>query len=201
MRFPIRATVACVAISVLVGPVHRPGGQHLLQRRTGSSTAAEWRTVARAASRELQRPPLVVGITWPHSTPTVAPTPTVSATPSPGPTRPTTPRQRDRVGPVAPTPPASGDPKSFALGLVGRVQFSCVDKIFTHESHWRWSARNPISGAYGIPQALPKEKMASAGKDWLTNPFTQIRWGIGYMNSKYGSPCAAWAYWQRNGSY
>ncbi|MEZ5098039.1 MAG: hypothetical protein R2731_19335 [Nocardioides sp.] len=62
------------------------------------------------------------------------------------------------------------------------------------ESGWRVNADNPYSSAYGIPQALPGSKMASAGPDWATNPVTQIRWGLGYIRDRYGSPCGAWSF-------
>ena len=68
------------------------------------------------------------------------------------------------------------------------------------ESGWRYNAEN-ASGAYGIPQALPGSKMASAGPDWQTNPTTQIKWGLGYIKGRYGSPCQAWAAWQAQGWY
>ncbi len=76
------------------------------------------------------------------------------------------------------------------------AQFPCLVDLWNGESGWSWSAANPSSGAYGIPQALPGWKMASAGSDWLTNPATQISWGMGYIKSVYGSPCAAWGTWQ-----
>jgi hypothetical protein len=60
------------------------------------------------------------------------------------------------------------------------------------ESSWRYDAENP-DGAYGIPQAYPASKMASAGSDWRTNPATQIKWGLGYITGRYGTPCGAWA--------
>jgi len=62
------------------------------------------------------------------------------------------------------------------------------------------NAANP-SGAYGIPQALPGSKMASAGADWATNPATQITWGLGYITSRYGTPCGAWGQSQSAGWY
>lgn len=74
----------------------------------------------------------------------------------------------------------------------GSDQFACLDKLWTKESNWRVNADNPTSSAYGIPQALPGKKMASAGADWQTNPRTQIIWGLGYIKSTYGTPCAAW---------
>jgi hypothetical protein len=79
-------------------------------------------------------------------------------------------------------------------------QFGCLNDIFTRESGWRYNAEN-ASGAYGIPQALPGSKMASAGPNWQTNPTTQIKWGLGYIKGRYGTPCKAWAAWQVQGWY
>jgi hypothetical protein len=73
-------------------------------------------------------------------------------------------------------------------------QRHCLNLLWTRESLWEPEAANPYSGAYGIPQALPASKMAAAGADWRTNPATQIRWGLGYIKSAYGSPCNAWAH-------
>ncbi|WP_330304240.1 MULTISPECIES: transglycosylase SLT domain-containing protein [unclassified Streptomyces] len=81
------------------------------------------------------------------------------------------------------------------------AQFNAFSKIVEHESGWNISATNASSGAYGLVQALPGSKMASAGADWKTNPKTQIKWGLDYMNSRYGSPAAAWNFWQANGWY
>jgi membrane-bound lytic murein transglycosylase MltF len=81
------------------------------------------------------------------------------------------------------------------------AQFQCFSNIVSHESGWNPSATNASSGAYGLVQALPGSKMASAGADWKTNPSTQIKWGVDYMNSRYGSPCAAWTFWQANHWY
>lgn len=80
-------------------------------------------------------------------------------------------------------------------------QFSCLDQLWIHESNWLVYAENPSSGAYGIPQALPPEKMADAGSDWRTNPYTQIEWGLDYIDSRYGTPCGAWDFWQDNNWY
>ena len=71
-------------------------------------------------------------------------------------------------------------------------QFGCLVNLWNKESHWNTHAANP-SGAYGIPQALPGSKMASAGPDWQNNARTQIKWGLGYIKSRYGAPCDAWA--------
>jgi hypothetical protein len=76
-----------------------------------------------------------------------------------------------------------------------------LDQLWTHESHWDPTASNPSSGAFGIPQALPGAKMASAGSDWETNAATQIAWGLSYISARYGTPCDAWSFWQNNNWY
>ncbi|WNB85095.1 ubiquitin-like domain-containing protein [Cellulomonas sp. ATA003] len=109
----------------------------------------------------------------------------------------------------APSAPVSVDPGS-AQGIAremvlargwGEDQFSCLVKLWHKESGWRVTADNPSSSAYGIPQALPGSKMASAGADWRTNPATQIRWGLGYIDGRYGTPCAAWGHSQARNWY
>ena len=81
------------------------------------------------------------------------------------------------------------------------AQYAAFSKIVEHESGWNVTATNSSSGAYGLVQALPGSKMASAGSDWKTNAKTQIKWGLDYMKSRYGSPTGAWAFWQANGWY
>lgn len=81
------------------------------------------------------------------------------------------------------------------------VQFDCLDRLFTRESHWNPRATNHSSGAYGIPQALPGSKMATAGADWRTNGVTQVRWGLRYIARRYGTPCGAWAHSEATGWY
>jgi hypothetical protein len=103
-------------------------------------------------------------------------------------------------------PAASGSPQSIAQALLGSFgwsssEFSCLQPLWAGESGWSVTASNPSTGAYGIPQALPGAKMASAGADWQTNAATQIRWGLGYIKSTYGSPCAAWSHEQSAGWY
>ncbi|MFJ1758387.1 transglycosylase SLT domain-containing protein [Kitasatospora sp. NPDC088134] len=94
-----------------------------------------------------------------------------------------------------------GSVQDMALQIVGDAdQFQCFSQIVKRESGWNYTAMNP-SGAYGLVQAFPGSKMASAGADWRTNPATQIKWGLNYMNSRYGSPCGAWSYWQAHQSY
>ncbi|MFE0060322.1 transglycosylase SLT domain-containing protein [Streptomyces sp. NPDC059003] len=98
--------------------------------------------------------------------------------------------------------PAGGDAKAVAQRMItDAAQFQCFDRIVSHESGWDITATNASSGAYGLVQALPGSKMASAGADWKTNPETQIEWGHKYMNERYGSPCGAWSHWQSNGWY
>ncbi|MEV8337151.1 hypothetical protein [Leucobacter sp. NPDC077196] len=108
--------------------------------------------------------------------------------------------------------PGGGDPgggvsidpagaKAYARSSLGAHgwgddQFSCLVSLWNGESGWRADALNPYSGAYGIPQSLPAEKMAAAGPDWRTNGNTQVDWGLSYIQAAYGSPCAAWVAWQ-----
>ncbi|GGP72081.1 CHAP domain-containing protein [Streptomyces melanogenes] len=81
------------------------------------------------------------------------------------------------------------------------TQFGALDAIWSRESGWNQFAKNPSSGAYGIPQSLPASKMASSGRDWLTNPVTQEQWGLGYIKDRYGDPAKAWDFWKRNHWY
>jgi hypothetical protein len=76
----------------------------------------------------------------------------------------------------------------------GDDQFGCLVDLWNKESGWNVYATNPSSGAYGIPQALPGDKMATAGADWQTNAATQIKWGLGYISGRYGTPCGAWSH-------
>ncbi|MFI9099568.1 transglycosylase SLT domain-containing protein [Streptomyces fildesensis] len=91
--------------------------------------------------------------------------------------------------------------KAMALQIVGSSQFQCFSNIVEHESGWDYTATNQSSGAYGLVQSYPGNKMASVGADWRTNPATQIKWGLNYMNERYDSPCGAWSYWQQHQSY
>ncbi|MFI0450994.1 transglycosylase SLT domain-containing protein [Actinomadura sp. 6N118] len=110
-------------------------------------------------------------------------------------------------------PPTGGDPvpagKAQAIaksmlpsyGFTGKGEFGCLVKLWNKESGWNTYAQNPSSGAYGIAQALPGSKMASAGSDWRTNPRTQIKWGLGYIKSRYKTPCGAWGAFLDKGWY
>ncbi|MGN6130598.1 MAG: lytic transglycosylase domain-containing protein [Nocardioidaceae bacterium] len=94
---------------------------------------------------------------------------------------------------------SSQDPRTIAKALLPSFgfdssQFTCLDELYMQESGWNVHADNPTSSAYGIPQALPGSKMASAGSDWQNNAETQIRWGLQYIKASYGTPCGAEAH-------
>jgi uncharacterized protein YabE (DUF348 family) len=98
---------------------------------------------------------------------------------------------------TAPVDPGSARALGQAMAAErgwGADEFSCLDQLWQKESGWRWNADNPSSSAYGIAQANPGSKMATVGSDWLTNPATQIEWGLGYISGRYGTPCGAWAH-------
>jgi hypothetical protein len=99
-----------------------------------------------------------------------------------------------------------GTPREIAKNLLAdhgwaESQFSCLDSLWTKESRWKTSADNPTSTAYGIPQALPGNRMAAYGSDWRTNPVVQIKWGLDYIENTYGSPCSAWSHSKAKGWY
>jgi hypothetical protein len=87
------------------------------------------------------------------------------------------------------------------FGWTPRRQFRYLRWLWNAESGWRVHAQNPYSGAYGIPQALPGSKMASAGSNWQNSARTQIRWGMRYIRAVYGSPQRAWEHEQAYGWY
>jgi len=102
--------------------------------------------------------------------------------------------------------PDPGSAQAIAYDMVlsrgwGDDEFACLVALWNKESGWRVNAYNASSGAYGIPQSLPGNKMASAGADWETNPATQISWGLGYVQGRYGTPCGAWGHSQSTGWY
>ena len=107
---------------------------------------------------------------------------------------------------VTSTPPDPNTAQSIAYNLMASFGFSpttyfgCLLDLWNRESGWSYDAEN-ASGAYGIPQALPGSKMASAGPDWQTNPATQIKWGLSYIKQLYGNPCGAWDFEDANGYY
>ena len=115
-------------------------------------------------------------------------------------------RESDEVEAASSTDADPGSSRAIAQQMLsergfGNGQWSCLDDLWQKESGWDHTADNPSSSAYGIPQSLPGSKMASAGSDWETNPATQISWGLGYIESRYGSPCAAWEHSVSNNWY
>ncbi len=116
-----------------------------------------------------------------------------------------------QAAPVVAAAPAAGTPdpgtaQAIAYAMLksmglGDEEYSCLVALWNRESHWNVYASNSSSGAYGIPQALPGEKMASAGADWATNPATQITWGLSYISSRYSTPCGAWTHSEDVGWY
>jgi hypothetical protein len=150
---------------------------------------AHWQTARKQAAKKAA----AARIADAHSSAVPAAQPVAAAQPSPSPS------------PASAAPAASGSPQQIAEAMLGSFgwsssQFSCLDPLWAHESGWSVTAANP-DGAYGIPQALPGSKMASAGPDWQTDAATQIRWGLEYIQATYGSPCSAWAHEQATGWY
>jgi len=146
-------------------------------RREHAERAAARRAAKRAAALRAQRA-------------------AAAATPAPSPSS---------LAPSDSAPQPAGNPQQIASAMLGSFgwsssQFGCLVSLWNLESGWNVYASNP-SGAYGIPQALPGSKMASAGPDWQSNAATQIRWGLGYIKSDYGSPCGAWSHEQASGWY
>lgn len=132
----------------------------------------------------------------------------VYVTPKPTPTPTPAPTQASSSSSWSPpfVAPDPGTAQAIAYAMVtqrgwGDDQFACLVALWNKESGWRVGAYNAGSGAYGIPQALPGSKMASAGADWETNPATQIAWGLGYIGGRYDSPCGAWSHSQSTGWY
>ncbi|RAX45900.1 lytic transglycosylase domain-containing protein [Arthrobacter sp. AQ5-06] len=160
------------------------------QARQQAEAAAKAAALA-AAQKPAPAPPAVPGVP--------APAPVPSPTPAPPPVV------------VVPSVPggAVNDPagaKNYAAGQLaaygwGQDQFQCLASLWTKESNWLTTATNPYSGAYGIAQALPASKYATAGSDWLTSYRTQINWGLSYIADRYGSPCGAWNHSVANNWY
>lgn len=189
--------VAVTGYMVLLGPTHmRSSGAAIAAAAVSGSRAMEVLEQQRqqiivmdAASRTMS----VVG------QPKVAARPTAVAGTSGG----TTTDGTSVANLPAPDP---GTAQSIAYNMLSSfgwapgTYYSCLNNIWTRESGWRYNAEN-ASGAYGIPQALPGSKMATAGADWATDPATQIKWGLGYIQGRYGDPCKAWTFWQANGYY
>jgi hypothetical protein len=170
-----------------------------LRDQAAELSAAHWNTARAQAARKLATRKLAAKeaataqTTQNTATQNTATQNTATAQPTPSAT-------------ASAAPVASGSPQQIAQAMLGSFgwsssQFSCLDPLWAHESGWSVTAYNAGSGAYGIPQALPGSRMASAGPDWQTNAATQIRWGLEYIKGTYGSPCAAWDHEQATGWY
>ena len=154
----------------------------------------------------------LVGAMWPTPLPP-APSPTLAPTPSPTPSPTETPSPTASPTPT-PTRKPTSKPKpkpivyantvagarAYVRARIGTRGYNCVNAIWTAESKWNPRAGR-LTGAYGIPQAFPGSKMAAFGSNWRTSPITQVKWGIWYVNSRYGSACEAWAFWRSHGWY
>jgi hypothetical protein len=112
---------------------------------------------------------------------------------------------RIRTAPATGIPdPGSAQAIAYEMVLArgwSNSEYECLVALWNRESHWNVYAHNTSSGAYGIPQALPGDKMATVAADWRTNPVTQITWGLGYIAGRYGTPCGAWQHSEIKGWY
>ncbi len=202
---PVAATAATAATGIAIAGylvVFRPGNVP----DSGAAIAAAAMSGSRAvAVLEEQRQQMIVVSAAAHSTHLVG-RPKLAAQPGAGTSGGTGQGTSAGTVTVALPPPDPGTAQRIAYDLLSSygwspsTYFSCLNNIWTRESGWNYRAEN-ASGAYGIPQALPASKMASAGADYLTNPKTQIIWGLGYIKSTYGDPCSAWSFWQAHGYY
>ena len=187
------ATVAVVGISLLVitgrpGSATDPLGAAIAQVSSGKQGVA--------LEHERQKVILQDAATQAFS---VTSAPKISSAPPPA--------SADTGAAIVPAgpPPNPASAQGIAYKLLpsygfSTSQYGCLNDLWSRESGWRYNAEN-ASGAYGIPQALPGSKMASAGPDWQTNPTTQIKWGLGYIKAVYGSPCNAWGHEEADGWY
>ena len=107
----------------------------------------------------------------------------------------------------AATPVQQGSNRDLGQTLASQLygwtgdEWACLDNLWSRESGWSHTSHNRSSGAYGIPQALPGDKMASFGSDWASNPTTQIKWGLNYIAGRYATPCGAWAFFSKKNWY
>jgi hypothetical protein len=184
LRLTVTDQVAPPRAAVIAQQVGTQQAQWTAARQHAAAKAA----AARAAKSRIE----MAAVQTPAAT--VSPTATATPTATPQPTA------------TATAPAASGSPQQIAQAMLGSFgwsssQFACLNPLWAHESGWSVTASNASSGAYGIPQALPGSKMASAGPNWQTNATTQIKWGLQYIKGTYGSPCAAYAHEQSTGWY
>ena len=162
-----------------------------LARERASKLAAAKAAAAKAAAAKAAAQQVAAQQAAAQQAATAEPTATPQATPTVA---------------VQAAPVASGSAQQIAEQMLSQYgwsssQFSCLEPLWARESGWSVTAENPSSGAYGIPQAMPGSEMASAGADWQTDAATQVRWGLTYIQGRYGSPCGAWAHEESDGWY
>ena len=162
-----------------------------LARERASKLAAAKAAAAKAAAAKAAAQQVAAQQAAAQQAATAEPTATPQATPTVA---------------VQAAPVASGSAQQIAEQMLSQYgwsssQFSCLEPLWARESGWSVTAENPSSGAYGIPQAMPGSELASAGADWQTDAATQIRWGLIYIQGRYGSPCGAWAHEESDGWY
>jgi hypothetical protein len=170
-----------------------------------------WQKPPEPSGTPLPPPPitLVEQDVRPLRTPSVTlngPTPTATPSPStistyflagqtlPAPTPVPTPKP-------TPIPDTVANARAWVRSRLASSQFACVDALWWSESRWNPRAVNATTGAYGIPQSYPAEKMAAEGRNWRTSPRTQVVWGLSYIALRYGTACQAWNFRLANGWY
>ena len=198
-----RPNPAAVLVTVILSVVVLDAGIFVLPSALATSTdrptpRPSASTSARALPIDPSRAPDAIAAVVPTPSPTPTPTPTPTPSPTPTPTPTPTPK------PTARPTPAYRDTvwnaRTYVKNRIGSRQYDCVNVIWTKESKWNPRAGTP-TGAYGIPQAYPGTKMAAFGSNWRYSPLTQVKWGIWYVNSRYGSACAALDFWESHGWY
>jgi predicted lipid-binding transport protein (Tim44 family) len=191
-----------VAVFLGAGAATQAAGQAI--NAQDMSRTSESRTVDHSATPSATATPSASASASPK--PSAASTPSQAAAPAPAAVAPQAAAPAAPAAPPAPAAPvapvAVDDPsgaQAYAASILpsygwGQGEMSALITLWNKESDWRTTATNASSGAYGIGQSLPAEKMASEGADWQTNYQTQIRWGLNYIKERYGSPSAAWSF-------
>ena len=187
---------------------------------TSASASSSTATVATpeaaqsdAATLDLSAAGAVAGTATTKAVAGTTTTQAVAAVPKPAPKKRAAPKPKTVVAKTAAAAPFAFGTAAYAqwhakrlmstsrYGWKATAQYVCLVNLWTRESHWNYRSHNKSSGAHGIPQAMPGSKMRVAGTDWMTNPVTQIRWGLGYIKSRYGSPCGAWSHFRSHNWY
>lgn len=208
--------ITITALSSLLTPVMIPSApdpetsiSHVLMqdKRIDMQTGIEMQTITAKQHTNLDDAFSDLEVKYnPPPKPKPKPTPPPEPEPEPEVTAPPTPTFTLPAHMPRPDP---GSAKEIAYNLLDSYgwsenkeqEYSCLVLLWERESNWNYQAMNSSSGAYGIPQSLPGQKMAAAGEDWQTNPETQIRWGLGYIQSRYGNPCKGWEHSENHGWY